>query len=319
MSYFGTSCSRSGSSASTFRPGLASSRRIPRPRTSSRRRPGTACSRWTRRTRARRRELAFAADGYRLLRRYYAGGRNWWQAGQEMWRRGVRYVIVEKHTTLQPAQPRGLHLADLDAAHRRPATRPRAATSTRTTASASSSTTRPTTPSTSSIHGSSSCGARPTRERIGRRERDGREISSCDIRQSGLLIAGVRNPRSYGVARYTARLADALAEEQIVVSPRGAADPCRQDALPPGELLARTSRADGPARASTFVVTVHDVVPRTRALAPLYRDARVPASRSERRRDRALELRGRHARERGGPASRATRGDPAPRATAPSD
>ena len=49
-------------------------------------------------------ELAFAADGYRLLRRYYAGGRTWWQAAQEMWRRGVRYVIVEKHTTLQPAQ-----------------------------------------------------------------------------------------------------------------------------------------------------------------------------------------------------------------------
>jgi hypothetical protein len=49
-----------------------------------------------------RRELAFAANGYRLLRKYYAGGPDWWQAGQEMWRRGVRYVVVEKHTTLQP-------------------------------------------------------------------------------------------------------------------------------------------------------------------------------------------------------------------------
>ncbi len=49
-----------------------------------------------------KRELALAANGYRLLRRYYAGGRDWWQAGQEMWRRGVRYVIVEKHTTLEP-------------------------------------------------------------------------------------------------------------------------------------------------------------------------------------------------------------------------
>jgi hypothetical protein len=50
-----------------------------------------------------RRELALAEDGYRLLRRYYAGGPNWWGAAQQMWRRGVRYVIVEKHTTLEPA------------------------------------------------------------------------------------------------------------------------------------------------------------------------------------------------------------------------
>ena len=49
------------------------------------------------------RELASSEAGYRLLRRYYAGGRKWWFAAQQMWRRGVRYVIVEKHTTLQPA------------------------------------------------------------------------------------------------------------------------------------------------------------------------------------------------------------------------
>jgi hypothetical protein len=48
------------------------------------------------------RELEHARDGYRLLRRYYAGGRDWWQAGQEMWRRGVRYVVVQKQTTLEP-------------------------------------------------------------------------------------------------------------------------------------------------------------------------------------------------------------------------
>ena len=50
------------------------------------------------------RELAAAEAGYRLLRRYYAGGRDWWQAGQKMWRRGVRYVIIEKHTTLEPKE-----------------------------------------------------------------------------------------------------------------------------------------------------------------------------------------------------------------------
>ena len=49
-----------------------------------------------------RQELAYAEDGYQLLRRYYLGGSDWWQAGQEMWRRGVRYVVVEKQTTLEP-------------------------------------------------------------------------------------------------------------------------------------------------------------------------------------------------------------------------
>jgi hypothetical protein len=49
-----------------------------------------------------RRELDQARDGYRLLRRYYAGGPGWWHAGQEMWRRGVRYVVVQKQTTLEP-------------------------------------------------------------------------------------------------------------------------------------------------------------------------------------------------------------------------
>jgi hypothetical protein len=47
-------------------------------------------------------ELALAEEGYRLLRRYYAGGQDWWQAAQEMWRRGVRYVVVQKQTTLEP-------------------------------------------------------------------------------------------------------------------------------------------------------------------------------------------------------------------------
>jgi hypothetical protein len=49
------------------------------------------------------RELALAEDGYQLLRRYYAGGPSWWQAARQMWKRGVRYVVVEKHTTLEPA------------------------------------------------------------------------------------------------------------------------------------------------------------------------------------------------------------------------
>jgi len=48
------------------------------------------------------RELALSARGYQLLRRYYAGGHDWWQAGEEMWRRGIRFVVVQKQTTLAP-------------------------------------------------------------------------------------------------------------------------------------------------------------------------------------------------------------------------
>jgi hypothetical protein len=48
------------------------------------------------------RELLAAEDGYRLLHRFYAGP-DWPAAGREMWRRGVRYVVVEKSTSLAPA------------------------------------------------------------------------------------------------------------------------------------------------------------------------------------------------------------------------
>jgi hypothetical protein len=49
-----------------------------------------------------RAELARSAEGYRLLRRFYAGDADWWAAAREMWRRGVRYVVVAKQTTLEP-------------------------------------------------------------------------------------------------------------------------------------------------------------------------------------------------------------------------
>jgi hypothetical protein len=49
-----------------------------------------------------RRELDQAREGYRLLRTFYAGGERWWPAAQEMWRRGVRYVVIAKQTTLEP-------------------------------------------------------------------------------------------------------------------------------------------------------------------------------------------------------------------------
>jgi hypothetical protein len=49
-----------------------------------------------------RAELARSAAGYTLLRRFYAGGDDWWTAAEQMWRLGVRYVVVAKQTTLEP-------------------------------------------------------------------------------------------------------------------------------------------------------------------------------------------------------------------------
>ena len=91
----------------------------------------------------------------------------------------------------------------------------------------------------------------------------------------GLLVAGVRNPRSYGVSRYTARLAEALAQEQIAYSLEER--PTR--AARTHFHLANSSRAflvGGSTRSSAVVVTVHDIVPRTRALVPLYRALAYP-------------------------------------------
>lgn len=87
---------------------------------------------------------------------------------------------------------------------------------------------------------------------------------------AALVVAGVRNSRSLGVGHYASRLARALADERIRYqlgerATRGVAAHFH---------LANSSRAflaHGPARSSAYVVTVHDVVPRTRALLPLYR------------------------------------------------
>jgi hypothetical protein len=53
------------------------------------------------------REQILAERGYRLLRRYWSGRSDWWQAAQVMWDRGVRYVVVQKSTLLDPAQLEG--------------------------------------------------------------------------------------------------------------------------------------------------------------------------------------------------------------------
>ena len=46
-------------------------------------------------------ELEASERGYGLLHEYYMG-ENWWAAAQAMWKQGVRYVVVEKHTSLAP-------------------------------------------------------------------------------------------------------------------------------------------------------------------------------------------------------------------------
>jgi hypothetical protein len=44
-------------------------------------------------------ELAASERGYRLVHEYYAGD-SWWAAAQAMWKRGVRYIVVEKNTSI---------------------------------------------------------------------------------------------------------------------------------------------------------------------------------------------------------------------------
>jgi glycosyltransferase involved in cell wall biosynthesis len=84
------------------------------------------------------------------------------------------------------------------------------------------------------------------------------------------VVAGVSNPRSLGVARYAARLAGALEDEQITYSLTDRA----RGRGPAHFHLANSSRAfllQGTTRRARFVVTVHDVRPRTSSLLPLYR------------------------------------------------
>jgi hypothetical protein len=47
------------------------------------------------------RDLAASEESYELLHRFWAGRPGWWRAAQEMWRRGVRYIVVDKYVNLQ--------------------------------------------------------------------------------------------------------------------------------------------------------------------------------------------------------------------------
>jgi glycosyltransferase involved in cell wall biosynthesis len=87
---------------------------------------------------------------------------------------------------------------------------------------------------------------------------------------SALCVAGVLDPRSLGVSRYAARLAEALA-------PLGVSYSLSARAPRVGVVhfhLANSSRAllrERGRREQPVLCTVHDVTPRTRALVPAYR------------------------------------------------
>ena len=94
-------------------------------------------------------------------------------------------------------------------------------------------------------------------------------------RTGTLAISGVVNHRSIGVGRYARLLAAALADEDIAYRLVERRDPVR----PAHVHLANSSRSllrQSRRPRAAFVVTVHDVVPRTRALAPAYRALAYP-------------------------------------------
>ncbi|MET0938402.1 MAG: glycosyltransferase [Gaiellaceae bacterium] len=85
-----------------------------------------------------------------------------------------------------------------------------------------------------------------------------------------LVVEGVRDPRSLGISRYAIELAEALGQEQVDYR----LDDHQTGDRPAHFHLANSSRAllrRAPSPDAPFFVTVHDVVPRTRALLPLYR------------------------------------------------
>ena len=94
-------------------------------------------------------------------------------------------------------------------------------------------------------------------------------------RTGTLTVGGVADLRSIGVARYARLLARALAAEGIsypIVERRDPAQPAHVHLANSSRSLLRQSRLSQ----EPFVVTVHDVVPRTRALLPVYRALAYP-------------------------------------------
>ena len=96
-------------------------------------------------------------------------------------------------------------------------------------------------------------------------------------RDASRSISGVANPSSAGIWRYAVDLADALGDTDVAY-PLGA----RVPGGPSHFHLGNSSRAflrQAHTLRSPFAVTVHDVVPRTAALLPLYRCLVYPAFR----------------------------------------
>jgi glycosyltransferase involved in cell wall biosynthesis len=92
---------------------------------------------------------------------------------------------------------------------------------------------------------------------------------------TSLVVSSVLNPRSVGIARYATLLAEGLGAQEVTysLSDRDPGDGAVHFHLANSSrsLLRRARRPGAP-----FVVSVHDVVPRTRALLPLYHTLAYP-------------------------------------------
>lgn len=92
---------------------------------------------------------------------------------------------------------------------------------------------------------------------------------------NALHVSGVHQPRSLGVSRYVERLSAACQQQGLQYLPASA---------PVGDMLSHFHLGNSSRRVAwqaareerPFLLTLHDVVPRTRALAPLYRHGVYP-------------------------------------------
>jgi glycosyltransferase involved in cell wall biosynthesis len=104
------------------------------------------------------------------------------------------------------------------------------------------------------------------------------ELRRPDAARASLAVSGVANPSSAGIWRYAVLLADALGEIDVSydLGRRARGDATHFHLANSSRAFLRQSRT----LRSPFAVTVHDVLPRTAALLPLYRRLAYPALRS---------------------------------------
>ncbi len=92
----------------------------------------------------------------------------------------------------------------------------------------------------------------------------------------GVAVVGIHDPRSIGIERYVTRLAETLVEAGVNYAVAARADAGAVAHFHFGNST-RSIIPRAALRRKRMVVTVHDVIPRTRALLPAYRSAVYPA------------------------------------------